>query len=216
MAKKLAYPKVKYKLDLLNIFDRAFADKDSKLKAKMRGTLSSALFMQKFGEEIIDTIVKRTLKGIDKNDIPFLPYSKAYMDSIEFKIYNKKTNVNLRLSGQMLSSMKVSKGSYEVTVWIPDEFNNAKAYGHIKGSKVRDFLGLPKDDEAKAMRAVFKRLGSDTIENLIDFEKTNLNGLAFREETVTSLGTVATEQAIENSFIPSIEISGKVIDGNKD
>jgi hypothetical protein len=214
-----AYPKVKYKIDVLKVFDFAYGGSDPKLRAKLRGTLGNAIFMQKFGEEIIERIVKRTLKGIDKNSIEFPEYSKSYLESYVFELYKKNpARVNLRLSGQMLSSMKVSRGSYEVTIWIPDDFNNAKAHGHIFGKKKRDFLGLPRQDEADAMRTVFKRLGSGTIENLIDFEKTDVGSTTFKSETVTPLGTVTTEQAIEQTFTPSITlVDGKLVkpDGNE-
>ena len=60
------------------------------------------------GQEIVDYIVERTLSGKDKNNRKFAPYSKEYKESLDFKIAGKsKTKVNLRLSGDMLSSLKV-------------------------------------------------------------------------------------------------------------
>lgn len=113
---------------------------------------------QAIAQDIIDTIVERTtVKNIDRKGNPFPGYSKAYTQSLDFKIAGKtKGNVNLRLSGDMLNSLKVlntKKGEITIGFDRGDSENNGKAEGNIKGTygqktstgKKRDFLGLPRN-----------------------------------------------------------------------
>lgn len=104
-------------------------------------------------QEVVDFIVERTLSGKDKDNINFKPYSKSYVKSLDFKIAGKSaSNVNLKLSGDMLASLKPlthRSGSITVGYEAGDE-NNGKAEGNIKGTygnkkqvaPKRDFLGI--------------------------------------------------------------------------
>lgn len=110
------------------------------------------------GLEIIDHILNRTSKGLDKNNKAFAGYSKSYTKSFDFKLAGKSKNkVNLDLSGEMMNAMTLLDTSDgEITIGIPDDddFNNAKAEGNIKGTyggspkrgKKRDFMGIARSD----------------------------------------------------------------------
>lgn len=109
------------------------------------------------GEEIVRKIRERTLKGIDKDNEKFHKYSKAYAGSLNFKLAGKsKSNVNLKLSGDMLASLAVlSHSAGSVMVGFENgTTENGKADGNIRGTyghptpigPGRDFLGLPKKE----------------------------------------------------------------------
>lgn len=110
------------------------------------------------GLEIIDHILKRTEKGLDKNNKSFPSYSTGYKESLDYSLAGKSGTVNLKLSGEMLGAIEVLEVSKsgEITIGIPadDDFNNAKAEGNIKGTygqkrstgKKRDFMGISRDD----------------------------------------------------------------------
>lgn len=110
-------------------------------------------------DEIIDFIVERTQSGKDKNNQNFPGYSKAYKNSLDFKIAGKTSKVDLTLSGDMLTSIQVlNHKNGELTVGFDrsDSENNAKATGHITGVygnsnkvKKRDFLGITNGDLKK-------------------------------------------------------------------
>lgn len=177
----MATPKVKYIIDMVAVFDRALATKPREVRRALRPLLSNPNFKRTFGFNIMEQIRRRTLKGIDKNNKPFpSPYSDRYAKSDEFKIYGKsKFKVNLRLTGQMLSSMKVGKSpALQLKIIMADKFNNDKAHGHITGNiaKVkrkakRDFFGLPRDEETKIMKATLKEFNADSIENSVRFDE---------------------------------------------
>lgn len=122
--------------------------------------------------ELIDKILKRTNKGIDKNGNRFPSYSSSYSGSLDFKIAGKsKNNVNLKMSGDMLSDLQLlshDKGELVIGFENGSE-SNAKAEGNIKGTygqtkstgKKRDFLGV----QDKELREVLSKYP------LQDFEK---------------------------------------------
>ena len=218
MAKK--YKKVSYEIDLVQVFERAMADRPQSVRSKLRGLMSSRLFKQKYGEKVIDRIGFRTeKKGIDKDNKPFLaPYSQMYQKSLEFEVYKKSpNNVNLKLTGEMLASMKLGKsGTRKIKVIMADDFNNAKAHGHVNGierrvdqkAKVkvkngkriapqkkkikRDFLGLPKDEESKLLKETIREFSDESIVNLINFQNETLD---FNIETATAAAGVETAEA---------------------
>lgn len=110
--------------------------------------------------EVIDKIIKRTKQGLDKNGQPFEGYSKAYKDSLNFKIAGKSSKVDLTLSGDMLDSIKILNNagrSVEIGFEEGSE-ENGKADGNIRGTygkprpvgPPRPFLGIS-DKELKAI-----------------------------------------------------------------
>lgn len=107
--------------------------------------------------DILEKIVERTQKGLDKDGQKFPNYSKSYKESLNFKIGGKSSKVDLTLSGDMLADMKLlSHKSGELTIGFENGTeSNGKAEGNIKGTygqrtpimgKARDFLGVQKKE----------------------------------------------------------------------
>lgn len=104
---------------------------------------------------VIEHIINRTKKGVDKNGKPFPKYSKSYEESLDFKIAGKsKDKVDLQLSGDMLAALtllKEKRGKLEIGYERGSDEND-RAEGNILGSyggspnrkKARDFLGVEK------------------------------------------------------------------------
>lgn len=153
--------KVKYTLDLPSIFDRAYEDKGIIFRSLLRPTLSQPDVKRSIGERVIERIRQRTQEdGVDKNNRPLKKYAKSYVKSLPFQIYGKsKDDVNLTLTGEMLSSMRpvIKFTGRQLIIEFADKFNNDKAHGHINGANnlpVRDFFGLPSDDEVEILKEV--------------------------------------------------------------
>lgn len=118
-------------------------------------------YLERIGRELVKTIKERTAKGIDKNGVPFAPYSKDYIESKPFAIARKSpSNVNLKLSGEMLTDLEVievDSRSGTIVLGIVGAESEAKAHGHITGANetgrlpVRDFLGVSKAEIAAAL-----------------------------------------------------------------
>jgi hypothetical protein len=109
---------------------------------------------------VIERIVERTTQGKDKDGKRFAGYSKAYKDSLDFKVAGKSGKVDLQLSGDMLAAIEaldVTRRSITIG-FEPDSDENAKADGNIRGTygqskpipgKARDFLGITERELAK-------------------------------------------------------------------
>lgn len=78
------------------------------------------------------------------------PYSKEYVNSLEFKAAGKKRNdINMTLKGDMLASVDVlSTTGNKIKIGIDDELQILKAYNHITGDTVpsRPWFGVSKKD----------------------------------------------------------------------
>lgn len=108
-------------------------------------------------DDIIEFIVDRTKKGVDKKGRSFPGYSEDYIKSLDFKIAGKsKSRIDLTLSGDMLAAIQVlshKKGQVMIGFENGTE-ENARADGNITGSyggvpkrsKRRDFLGIDAKD----------------------------------------------------------------------
>lgn len=103
--------------------------------------------------DVLEKIVERTQKGIDKNGDKFPNYSSSYKKSLNFKIGGKTSRVDLTLSGDMLADMQLLKHkSGEIVIGYENGTeSNSKAEGNILGTygskipdrkKARDFLGV--------------------------------------------------------------------------
>lgn len=116
---------------------------------------------KELGDLIVETIVKRTQDGKDKDGSRFPKYSKGYIKSLDFKNAGKSpSKIDLQLSGDMLAALdvlKVSKDTIRVG-FARGSDENAKADGNIRGtygssspnsSKARDFLGIKDSELAK-------------------------------------------------------------------
>lgn len=144
---------------------------DKKKRTAYSKVLKSPSVRQEFGRRLVDVINERTLSGKDKNNERFKKYSDSYKRSLVFQIYKSgETVVNLRLTGEMLSSMEAKpKNSYDVELFFIGESNNEKATWHIEGTKnmpKRDFFGVSLDDQKKILKDVIKDFNDQTF----DFE----------------------------------------------
>ena len=119
-------------------------------------------YLNALGRELVQIILKRTADGKDRYGNAFVGYSKEYKESDDFKLTGKSpSNVNLRLSGDMLADLGViSARNGRIILGFESEEQRAKAHGHITGKEgtgklpVRDFLGISKEELAQAMRKV--------------------------------------------------------------
>jgi hypothetical protein len=118
------------------------------------------------GQDFIDYIIKRTQDGKGVNGNKWKgskanEYSKAYRNSLDFKIGGKGSTVNLELSGDMLSMLEVlsvKKGKI-VIGYEDDDKLNGKVEGNRIGSygrdpnpkKARDFLEIGSKDRSQIL-----------------------------------------------------------------
>lgn len=114
---------------------------------------------------VIEHIVERTQNGKDKNGKKFPAYSKAYVESLDFKNAGKSKNVvDLQLSGDMLAALELIRADRGKLVigYKRGSEENGKAEGNILGSyggepdkkKARDFLGLERAKLKELIAAV--------------------------------------------------------------
>jgi hypothetical protein len=105
-------------------------------------------------EDVIDFILRRTERGLDKNNKSFPKYSKSYSESLDFEIAGKSRNhVDLQLSGDMLTNLEVINVSIAgfITVGFKggSEENNRAAWqrNNLRPDfPKRDFLGITDKD----------------------------------------------------------------------
>ena len=142
------------------------ATKWQKIKIDLSGYGLNSDQKDKVADLIIERIVNRTTKGIDKGGEKFPKYSKSYKESLDFKVAGKKGRpVDLQLSGDMLAALEVlDKTSRSITVGFErGSEENAKADGNIRGTygkptpdpkKARDFLGISERELIKIIKFV--------------------------------------------------------------
>ena len=141
--------------------------------------------------DIVRFIQKRTARGLDKNNnaFPMVPliikqgrkmvknrdgkYSVRYVESREFKAARKnKSNLNLKLTGEMLSQLEVLKitpGEIVVGYDAGNKELNGKVEGNIKGTYgdegrakryPRDFLGI----DNSTLRSIQSRYDKEKVD----------------------------------------------------
>lgn len=124
-------------------------------------------------DRIIDFILKRTDKGLDKNNKPFKQYSEQYVNSLDFKIAGKsKSKVNLKLTGDMLTDLEVLDTSVTgfITIgFLPGTEENDKAAWQRNNTRSyfpkRDFLGITQKD----LDAIVRRYKQENpLESVVD------------------------------------------------
>ena len=119
---------------------------------------------EELGKSIVEFIRQRSESGIGVKETrggfknyKFPPYSKIYMESLDFKVAGKsKSPVNLTLSGDMLIAMDLlSHKPGKITIGFErGSEENDRAEGNILGSyggdpnprKARNFLGIANED----------------------------------------------------------------------
>ncbi len=105
----------------------------SRLKTANKNTLSNGI-----AKIVTDGILDNTSKGIDVNGVPFKPYTEKYAKYGRLaKGYNTNP-VDLKRTGDMLSSITVEKSGIVTTISIADD-QKAKAEGN---SRYRKFMGI--------------------------------------------------------------------------
>ena len=121
------------------------------------------------GQAILDKIKSRTASG---KGVKFSssgagtevslkkPYSKEYVKSLDFRAAGKSKNkVNMRLTGDMLELMDITKNSgNNITIgWNGGDEQDAKAFNHVTGDTVpaRPFFGVSKK-ELKSIKSEIK------------------------------------------------------------
>jgi hypothetical protein len=105
----------------------------------------------KLGRAVVNHILERTANNTDVNGKRFANYSKAYANSLEFKIAGKsKNDPNLRLQGDMLDSLGILEhGPGYVTVGYSagSQENNKAAWAAASDNgPSRRFLGIQEAD----------------------------------------------------------------------
>jgi hypothetical protein len=184
MRKRMAY-NPKFQISLPKIFNKTFGD-DKKKRDALRSTLNSASFRTTYGQMVIERIIERTLSGIDKDGVRFAAYSKSYINTDVFKIYAKSpAEVNLKLTGEMLASLKVTPSQALITIELIGSENKAKAHGHKYGIRTksgrrvkRDFLGLPDNELVELMRDAVSISRNDAVEAAVQlFENSSITDL---------------------------------------
>jgi hypothetical protein len=173
---------VKYRIDLRTVFNRVFQNKE--VRNALYPYISDSTIKRAYGLAVIDEIVKRTqVKKIDKDGDSFETYSKSYAKSLNGQIYGKNAGsiADLTMTGEMLSSMDVQNaGKTQLFIKFVDEFDAAKAHGHIHGIKrndvaghkvIRDFFGLPQEVEDKILKDLIS--GKSKEESLLRLEISN-------------------------------------------
>lgn len=161
---------VNIRFNLVDIFDRAYSDKPNEVKDQLRPLLKESLIKEAFAREVIFTIRERTKsQNTDVNNEQFAKYAQSYIKSKRFRNFSKSpSDINLTLSGSMLSSMEgdSSENSRVVTIGIGSGVNTLKAYNHITGDTVaeRDFFGLLENQDEEILRKI---INDASLNNLI-------------------------------------------------
>lgn len=147
-----AVPKVKFALNLDEMFEGKMPD--------------DPILRQEIGQTVLDKILERTAKGIDKTGKRFKGYSTEYKDSLKFKAFGKSSLVNLKLTGDMLGTLGFRSTRNRINYSWDDKKENAKAFNHTTGDTVpkRDFLGLPQKELDAIANKFMDRVGESVIE----------------------------------------------------
>jgi len=132
-----------------------------KRRAFTRAARNDAVKLE-FGARVVDEIIRRTQEdNVDKTGKSFRKYSKAYVNSTDFKIAGKDSGkVDLTLSGDMLGTMQVLEtAGPSVTIGWNIDVEDEKAGFHVSGTGKmprRDFLGLPKGEQYTILKSVLR------------------------------------------------------------
>lgn len=144
-------------------------------------------------------IINNTLAGFDKNGKQFKSYTKQYAE----KKGVGRSDVDLKLSGDMLDALKVLKiGRDYIDIGFDGRTTqDKKAEGNILGSygkspnssKARDFLGLPKSQ----INEILADFELDEQEKAQQFFEDNIDRVV-RELTPAQLEKLAQQLFINN------------------
>ena len=120
---------------------------------------------EQFIQAAIDRIEERTADGKSVNGTNLKsPYSKMYADSLDFRAAGKsRSDVNMKLSGDMLGALDGESGRDTVTLFFDDETEAAKAANHHQGITVprRPFFGINQKEAREIASSIEGDGGSD-------------------------------------------------------
>lgn len=119
--------------------------------------------------DVIDFILRRTSRGLDKNNRKFARYSESYIESQEFRIAGKSKNqVDLELSGDMLTALQIINTTTAgfITIGYQSGEENDKAAWQRNNTRPdfpkRDFLGIADKD----LNTIIQRYRGSTNQQL--------------------------------------------------
>ncbi len=145
--RSISRSKVKITYDLVELLNKSGFSREKRIALRPFVTRQDVKLI--FGRRAIQTIIDRKVDdNIDRHSEKFDAYSPKYIESLEFKVFDKSAgDVNLKLTGQMDAAMEVLGTTQTgVVIGIDDSDQASKAHGHIIGGgklPVRDFFGLP-------------------------------------------------------------------------
>lgn len=124
-------------------------------------------------DDIVEFILRRTERGLDKNNKKFKTYSESYSESLDFKIAGKsKGHVDLQLSGDMLTELQVlntsASGFITIGFEAGSEENDKAAWqrNNLRPSfPKRDFLGITDSDLSKIISPYKRRSDAENNQN---------------------------------------------------
>lgn len=165
---------MKYKFNKDELYFEVELDKD------LGGSVESASARRLIAEDLIKKIIDRANDGIgnDKGKQVKLksPYSDTYSQSLEFKAFGKKKgDVNLQLTGSMLSSIDIlDDDKNKIRIGITGE-EAPKSFNHQTGDTVpkRPFLGVTKSDLSEIKNKYSEEIGDKkvfTVNDLLDVQ----------------------------------------------
>ena len=119
-----------------------------------------------FAQALIDNMVDRTHAGRDVHGKLFPKYSKAYTESLAFKVFGKKAGqVNMTLTGDMLASIQPEINGKDLKISVTGDFNNIKAFSHqtgYGGKAKREFFGITDSELDKIKKNFLPDLTKDS------------------------------------------------------
>jgi hypothetical protein len=148
--------------------------------------------------DIINHIIDRSEKGVDKNGKQFKGYTKNYVNSKDFKRAGKKKSpVNLTFTGDMLNSIELISdraGTLLIGHDKTDKELNGKSEGNRLGTygnkkpvqKPRDYLGITQTQ-------LDKILAKYPLDDKEERKKNVEEGLAIAEKSKLFLNNVLGE-----------------------
>lgn len=144
------------------------------LKQVLGGASEIEPVSEAFSQAVLDHIKERTESGRDVNGNIFAPYSKAYKESLAFKVYGK-SKTNMTLTGDMLGTMFTDAANGKLTIKLDGSENNVKAFAHITGFqghptlqgkvKPRRFFGVNDIELTKIAENFKPKLSATVISN---------------------------------------------------
>jgi len=162
-------------IDLARVFNRIGVDREPSVRRQLRDQLTSVELQKQFGLKVIELIKRKTRASIDYRNKPFKKYAQSYIDSAVFKLYGKKPNVNLTLTGEMLTSMvSKSTGATSLKISFIGKKVNDRAHGHTFGIRskkygkvIRDFFNITEEEENSILKELLQDRAVEEDEDLL-------------------------------------------------